>query len=176
MDQENRGNGEGASPQQYMDEARELLAKAVPMWIRYAELKPGQAWLVIHLLKDALFALERYPEIENILKQILGNDSDNIEVIASLADIYAQRGETDEAIELIDRALDKDPKSLIVKLNKIKLQARRESAGSEFTRELDEIIHFLVTDERFQVYKETARDSDIMWLYDASGEIEHIKR
>ena len=104
----------------YMEKAKELLGKAIPMWIRYAELNPEQAWIVIHLLKDALFALDRYSEIENILKQILKNDSDNIEVIASLSEIYSHRGENTEAIELIDSALEQDPKSLIVKLIKMK--------------------------------------------------------
>ena len=154
----------------YMEKAKELLGKAIPMWIRYAELNPEQAWMVIHLLKDGLFALDRYPEIEDILKQILKNDSDNIEVIASLSEIYSHRGENSEAIELIDSAIEQDPTSLIVKLIKMKLQAKKERSSNEFTRGLDDIIHFLVTDERFQIYKDTATDPDIIWLYETSGE------
>ena len=159
----------------YMEKAKELLGKAIPMWIRYAELNPEQAWMVIHLLKDGLFALDRYSEIENILKQILKNDSDNIEVIASLSEIYSHRGENTEAIELIDSALEQDPTSLIVKLIKMKLQAKKERSGNEFSRSLDEIIHFLVTDERFQIYKNTATDPDILWLYETSNEKEKMK-
>ena len=67
------------------------------------------------ILKDGLFALDRFSEIEDILKQILKNDSDNIEVVASLSEIYSHRGEDIEAIELIDSALEQDPTSLIVK-------------------------------------------------------------
>ena len=159
----------------YMEKAKELLGKAIPMWIRYAELNPEQAWIVIHLLKDGLFALDRYSEIENILKQILKNDSDNIEVIASLSEIYSHRGENTEAIELIDSALEQDPTSLIVKLIKMKLQAKKERSSNEFTRSLDDIIHFLVTDERFQIYKNTATDPDILWLYETSNEKEKLK-
>ena len=159
----------------YMEKAKELLSKAIPMWIRYAELNPEQAWIVIHLLKDGLFALDRYSEIENILKQILKNDSDNIEVIASLSEIYSHRGENTEAIELIDSALEQDPTSLIVKLIKMKLQAKKERSSNEFTRSLDDIIHFLVTDERFQIYKNTATDPDILWLYETSNEKEKLK-
>jgi tetratricopeptide (TPR) repeat protein len=127
--------------------------------------------MVIHLLKDALFALDRYPEMESILKTILQNDSNNIEVIASLADIYAQRGENSEALEFIDSALEKDNTSLLVRLIKLKLQARAQSGGSDMTRELDDIIHFLVTDKQFQRYKNTSRDSDVLWLYEASGDV-----
>ena len=131
--------------------------------------------MVIHLLKDGLFALDRYSEIEDILKQILKNNSDNIEVIASLSEIYSHRGENTEAIELIDSALEQDPTSLIVKLIKMKLQAKKEKSSNEFSRGLDDIIHFLVTDERFQIYKNTATDPDIIWLYEASDEKEALK-
>ncbi|SVB65196.1 uncharacterized protein METZ01_LOCUS218050, partial [marine metagenome] len=116
-----------------MEQAKDLLGKAIPMWIRYAELNPKQAWMVIHLLKDGLFALDRYSEFEDILKQILKNDSDNIEVIASLSEIYSHRGEDIEAIEFIDSALEQDPTSLIVKLIKMKLQAKKEKSSKEFT-------------------------------------------
>jgi len=160
----------------YMEKAKELLGKAIPMWIRYAELKPKQAWMVIHLLKDGLFALNRYSEFEEILKRILKSDSDNIEVIASLSEIYSHRGENTEAIELIDSAIEQDSSSLIVKLIKLKLQAKKENSNPDFARSLDDIIHFLVTDERFQRYKNTATDSHIIWLYDASDEKEVLKQ
>ena len=156
----------------HMNRAKSLLGKAIPMWIRYAELKPEQAWMVIHLLKDGLFALDRYSEFEDILKQILKNDPDNIEVIASLSEIYSHRGEENEALDVIDSALEQDSSSLIVKLIKLKLEAKSEKGGVAFLRSLDDIIHFLVTDERFQVYKNTATDKDVLWLYKTSGEKE----
>ena len=157
-----------------MEKVKELLSKAIPMWIRYAELKPEQAWMVIHLLKDSLFALDRYPEMEVVLKQILKKDSDNIEVIASLSEIYLHRGQESEAMELIDSAIEQDPKSLIVKLIKLKHQSKKQTRGNDIARGLDSIIHFLVTDERFQLYKNTARDDDIIWLYESSGGTESL--
>ena len=156
----------------YIENAKQLLSKAIPMWIRYSELKPKQAWMVIHLLKDGLFALDRYSEFEDILKQILKKDSNNIEVIASLSEIYSHRGEDIEAMELIDSALEKDQTSLIVKLIKIKLEAKKETKSFEFNRSLDDIIHFLVMDERFQIYKNTATDPDIIWLYETANDKE----
>ena len=88
------------------------------------------------------------PIFEDILKRILKSDSDNIEVIASLSEIYSHRGENTEAIELIDSAIEQDSSSLIVKLIKLKLQAKKENSKPEFARSLDDIIHFLVTDEQ----------------------------
>ena len=103
------------------------------------------------------------------------NNSDNIEVIASLSEIYSHRGENIDAIELIDSALEQDPTSLIVKLIKMKLEAKKEKSGNEFTRGLDDMIRFLVTDERFQMYKNTATDADIIWLYETSNEKDALK-
>ena len=51
-----------------------------------------------------------------------------------------------------------------------KHQAKKINIGSQFSKELDSIIHFLVTDERFQIYKNTATDPDIIWLYETSDE------
>jgi len=169
----NESSNESDSSEQ-IGKAREFLGKAIPMWIRYAELKPKQAWMVIHLLKDALFALDRYSEIEEILKQILKIDKDNIEVVASLSEILSHRGEDVEAMELIDSAMEQDPTSLLVKLIKMKHQARKEKNGNEYLRGLDDLIHFLVTDERFQIYKNTDTDPDIIWLYETSAEKESL--
>jgi tetratricopeptide (TPR) repeat protein len=152
-----------------IDDASILLGKAIPMWIRYAELKPEHSWIVIHLLKDGLFALDRYSEFEDILKQIIKIDNDNIEVIASLSEILSHRGEEVEAMNLIDSAIEQDPSSLLVKLIKLKHQAKKQQGSTEYMRGLDDIIHFLVTDESFQLYKSTKTDPDIIWLYKNSS-------
>ena len=126
--------------------------------------------MVIQLIKDALFELDRYSEFENILKNILEEDEKNIDVIANLADIYAQRGELNDAVELIDSKLTSDDNSLLVKLIRLKLEMRRGKTHQEILNNLDDIIHFLVTDEQFQKYKNSHRDSDIIWLYENSKE------
>ena len=54
-----------------LDEVKERLSKAIPMWLKYAAMKPEQSWMVIHLLKDALFVLDRYDEFEGLLKNVL---------------------------------------------------------------------------------------------------------
>ena len=52
----------------------------------------------------------------------------------------------------------------------MKHQAKKESSGNDYIHGLDDIIHFLVTDERFQIYKNTDTDPDIIWLYETSSE------
>ena len=72
--------------------------------------------MVIHLLKDALFELSRYDELEKILKEILQRNNKNPEVIATLADMYAQKGEIQNAVDLVDSSIEEETRSLIIKL------------------------------------------------------------
>ena len=154
-----------------MEKARKLLAKSIPMWIRYSTEKPEQSWLVIHLLKDALFVLNRFDEFEMILKNILESDSENLEVLASLADIHNQRNEASEALELMDGLDSSDSTSLLVKLIKVKLQTRKESGDSKhIIKQLDDIIHGLATDEQFQKNNKANMDRDLSWIYENSKE------
>jgi len=150
-----------------MENARKLLGKSIPMWVRYANTRPKQSWLVIHLLKDALFVLNRFDEFELILKNILKEDSNNLEILAALADIHDQRGETSEALELIDASKNKSQDSLLVKLIRVKLQARKQTEDSaHIIKELDSIIHDLVTDEQFQKNRKKHLDKDLLWIYE----------
>ncbi len=152
-----------------MENARRLLGKSIPMWIRYANMRPKQSWLVVHLLKDALFVLDRFNEFELILKNILEADPNNLEILAALADIHDQRGETSEALELIDSSRSPKEDSLVVKLIKVKLKARRKSGDSaHIIKELDSIIHELVTDEQFQKNNRKHIDKDLLWIYENS--------
>ena len=158
-----------------MDKARKLLAKSIPMWIRYSSEKPEQSWLVIHLLKDALFVLNRFNEFEMILKDILESAPENLEVLASLADIHNQRNETSEALELMDGLESSDNTSLLVKLIRVKLQARKQSNDStDMIKQLDDIIHSLATDEQFQRNNKTDMDKDLLWIH-ANSRVSLIK-
>ena len=97
-----------------MEKARRLLGKSIPMWGRYANIKPQQSWLVIHLLKDALFVLNRYAELEDILIKLNENLPQNIEILASLVDYYSHKGEIEKAISLLDSSSN-NHESLIFK-------------------------------------------------------------
>ena len=151
------------------DQALSSLSNAIPMWIKYSKSKPKQSWMVIHLLKDALFALNRYDELEYILKEIIDKDDNNSEVIATLADMYAHKGDLDNALDIVNSSINKDSNSLIIKLIKLKLL----SLNGEYnvSKGLDDIIHFLVTDEGYHKYNNTSPDEDIVWIYENSHDI-----
>ena len=79
----------------FIKEAKELLAKAVPLWAHFCEISPNKSWLVLPLLKDALFALDRYSELELMLIKLNEKFPENIEILISLADYYSHKGEFD---------------------------------------------------------------------------------
>ena len=66
---------------EYLEEAKKILAKAVPLWIHFVEINPEESWLVLPMLKDALFVLNRYSELEKILEDMHHKYPDNIELI-----------------------------------------------------------------------------------------------
>ncbi|MAV64239.1 MAG: hypothetical protein CMG00_03500 [Candidatus Marinimicrobia bacterium] len=159
-----------------MERAREILAKAIEKWISYAKLKPESSWMVIHFLKDALFALDRYNEIEVVLKEILDKDSDNVDVIAALADYYNHMGDSVSALKIIDSGLEKDDSSLLVRLIRLKLLfSDKDSRNTSIKNELDCLIKDLVKNIDYQVYKNTSTDKDALWLYSMSDNKEYSK-
>ena len=152
-----------------LDKALNFLSKAVPMWIKYSKTNPNQSWMVIHLLKDALFALNRYDELEYILKEIIDKDNKNSEVIASLADMFAHKGDLKNALDIIDSNTNKNSNSLIIELIRLKLLAL--DGSQNISKGLDKLINFLVTDEGYHLYNNTKPDKDIVWIYNNSNDI-----
>ena len=166
--QKNKTNSNQVEYESLITDAKDLLSKAIDNWVDYAKLKPESSWMVIHLLRDALFALDRYNEIELILKDILANDSDNVDIIAALADYYDHMGDSKSALRIIDNGLMKDDSSLLVRLIKLKLlfsDSAKDSKSQKIKLELDKLIKDIVKDSDYQVYKNTSTDSDALWLY-----------
>ncbi len=122
-----------------LNQAKQILSKAIPMWVKFGEMAPEKSGRMINRLKDALFALNRFDELEVILKKILANDPDNTDVISCLADYYNQKGEEQNASELLDTAVEKAPDSLLVKAMRVKLKLK-ENASTGLSSEMDAII------------------------------------
>ena len=149
----------------YIDSAKKILSKAIPMWVHFLEISPKQSWLVLPLLKDALFALDRYSEVETILLKIIDRYPENTEVLASLADYYSNKGDFDKALEIIEKALIKNKNSILVKLIKFKLNIQH-SKGKISINELDEIINLILKDTSYQMMNDEESNADIKWLLD----------
>ena len=156
--------GNQESYNNFIKEAKDLLSKAVPLWTHFCEISPNKSWLVLPLLKDALFALDRYSELEEILIKLNQKFPENIEILISLADYYSHKGEFDKSLEMIDIAIEKDNKSYLAQLIKIKLELEKESNDKQ-SKTLDFLINSLMKNERFQILNTSNNYQEIKALF-----------
>ena len=155
----------------YIENAKKLLSKSIPMWVNFLELDPENSWLVLPVMKDALFAIDRYSELEEILSKLIERYPENLEVLASLADYYSNKGEVSKALEIIDRAVRKNKKSILVKLIKLKLTLQ-ESGNNNSVADLDNIINAIVKDTSSQIKSNKLSNADIKWIFE-NNDIAH---
>jgi len=149
----------------HINNAKNLLSKSIPMWVNFLELSPNNSWLVLPVIKDALFAVDRYSELEEILVKLIEKYPDNLEILASLADYYSNKGEVSKAVEIIDKAASKNDDSILVKLIKLKL-ALQNSGNNDSVADLDNIINAIVKDTSYQMNNDKSLDDDIKWIFE----------
>jgi tetratricopeptide (TPR) repeat protein len=65
-------------------------------------------WDVLYPLSEALAASGRKERAEDVLRELLPLDPDEITVLASLCDLLKERGETSERSEILDRLVRQD--------------------------------------------------------------------
>ena len=102
--------------------AKNLLGKAITMWVQYIEHSSIDAGKIINSIKDALYALNRFDELEKILKNIIQSHPENIHALTHLADYYDHKGEVQNAFNVLEKAKEKSPESIFVKAMYIKLK------------------------------------------------------
>ena len=148
----------------YIENAKKILSKAIPMWINFLELDSDNSWLVLPLLKDALFALDRYSELEDVLLKLLNLYPDNIEILASLADYYSNKGEISKAIQIIEKAVSNNKNSLLIKLIRLKLTLQNLE-DKKSVNSIDDIINTFLKDTTSRINNDKKSNSDIKWIF-----------
>ena len=149
-----------------LEQAKELLSKALSMWVKYAQSKPAQSKNVIHLIKDSLFVLERYSELEFILKDLVERDSNNIDALINLADYYSNEGESQKSINLLDSLKEKDKQSILARMVRLKLRVKiSDSISNDIKKEFDDLVDSMTKTEKDI---SDLDDEDAIWLAENS--------
>ena len=156
---------------QFKIEAEKVLTNAVPMWVHFIENAPEYAWMILPTLKDALQALNEYEKIEKYLIQISKKNTNNVDILAHLADFYANKGEIDKAYDTISKALEFNSNSLIAQLKSLKIQSLKNSE-KELSVHIDKIISSLLKDTRYKKYKRNFSDKSMAWLFKSEEDLE----
>ncbi|MCH8287477.1 MAG: tetratricopeptide repeat protein [Candidatus Marinimicrobia bacterium] len=125
----------------YLSEDRKK--EAVEAWRNFVKADPAHAYLVFDDLEEVLYNLGNFDQSERIYKEILNLDGDNISAMSALSDLYERRGDTQEAIEILRKAVDKDSTSLRARAYLIQMLL-----GNKVNKEVKENLKILVRNTR----------------------------
>ncbi len=91
---------------------------------RFISQVPDKAHLAFQRIRDVLFHIGSYGELESIFRKLLDKNPTNEKARFALADIYERKGELQRAIELCHDYLEKNPNSLLAKRYLVKFLPR----------------------------------------------------
>jgi lipopolysaccharide biosynthesis regulator YciM len=90
------------------------MAHAAATWERMVEVTPARAYLAFERLKRAYGALQSTDRFAAICRQLIASNPQDWRARLALAGDLADRGASDEALELLFEALSHNPHSLLV--------------------------------------------------------------
>ena len=118
------------------------LVKAIENWEKFALLNPAEGRLVYSKIESALFDLGRFSEVEKFYERILEKDPSNLNALTKLANVLEEKGEHNNALNLVEDALSKNGSSVHARLMKLKLSLH-VSKPHELSNQIDEVIQLL---------------------------------
>jgi tetratricopeptide (TPR) repeat protein len=89
-----------------------------------------------------LFDLGRFSEVEKFYERILEKDPSNLNALTKLANVLEEKGEHNNALNLVEDALSKNGSSVHARLMKLKLSLH-VSKPHELSNQIDEVIQLL---------------------------------
>ena len=126
-------------------ENRDLI-KAIEHWEQFALLDPDNAGNIFSKIETALYDLGRYSEVEKFYKRMLDQNPGNLNALAHMANVLEEKGERQQALDLVDSAMEKFDNSVHTRLMKLKLSLT-VAPPHELSQQIDKIIN-LLTDEK----------------------------
>ena len=120
----------------------ERLEDALTELKKFTRNSPKQSYLGFQRIKEILFKIGNFGEIENIFHSLLMENPDNESIRFSLADIYEKKGEVNRAIDLCEQELERNPDSKLAKRYLAKYMARigKEDKALSYAMELLESL------------------------------------
>ncbi len=116
---------------------------ALKVWTDFIQKNPDWAHLAFTRLKEILFDMGRYGDLENIYKQVIRSKPKNPTASINLVEIYKKQGRLSEAIEICENVLETHPdltecRYALVKI--LKQNGDEKKALNEAMRILDKEI------------------------------------
>lgn len=125
----------------FYSEDRDLI-KALDHWEKFAHLDLENASNVFSKMETALYDLGRYGEVEKFYKRLLAEDPGHLDALARMANVLEEKGERQQALDLLETALKQFENSVHTRLMKLKLSLT-DSPPHELSRQIDKIIDII---------------------------------
>ena len=125
----------------YLSEGRKK--DAVESWRKFVKTDPKHAYLVFDELEEVLYDLGNFEQSEKIYQEILDLDDGNVSALVALSDLNERKGNREESIRMLRRAINKDNSSLRAKAYLIQMLL-----GPDASDEIREIIQSLIQSTR----------------------------
>ena len=121
------------------------LVKAIDHWEQYALLDTKNGSLVYSKIEAALFDLGRFSEVEKFYQRALDKNPENLDALAKIANVLEEKGERQQALELVEDALNSHEDSVKLRLMKLKLSLQAVPPP-QLAQQIDEMIEIMTTD------------------------------
>ena len=122
----------------YLKEKREK--EAVEAWRKFVRADPNHAYLVYDKLEEVLYELGNFEESQKIYEEILSLDGGNVSAMAALSDLYERKGDTEEGIDILRKAVESDNSSLRARAYLIQMLL-----GNKVNKEVKENLKSLIS-------------------------------
>ena len=120
------------------------LVKAIEHWEQYALLDTKNGSSVYSKIEAALFDLGRFSEVEKFYHRALDKNPENLDALAKIANVLEEKGERQQALELVEDALDRYEDSVKLRLMKLKLSLQ-VVPPPQLAQQIDEMIEIMTT-------------------------------
>jgi len=125
----------------YLSEDRKK--DAVEAWRQFVKTDPKHAYLVFDELEEVLYDLGNFDQSEKIYQEILELDDGNVSALVALSDLNERKGDREESIRMLRKAIDKDKSSLRAKAYLIQMLL-----GPDASDEIKETLQSLIQSTR----------------------------
>ena len=115
------------------------LKKAIINWEKYIINTETSDANIYKKIESALFELGRFSEVEQFYLRILAEKPKDKNAIVKLSNLLNDKGDKEGAIELIDKAINKEENSIPARLMKIKILLEQANP-IDLNNQIDEVI------------------------------------
>ncbi len=111
--------------------------KAISLWKKAIELSPDSIGIVLLKLEQAYYESGKYEKLLGFLEKQLDRVPSQIDLMIAVARLYNRKGRKNEALDLLDRALEVDPFSPEARRMKIEFLSEEDRLGEAVRESLE---------------------------------------